>query len=40
MCSSLSEVCDDKALDGRIEKEEIAKCFRKLKNNNTGGSDA
>ena len=29
MCSSLSQVCEDEALDGRIEKEEIAKCIRK-----------
>ena len=39
MCSSLSEVCGDEALHGAIEKEEIAKCNQKLKNNKTGGSD-
>ena len=32
MCGSLSEVCEDEALDGGIELEEIAKCIRKLKN--------
>ena len=35
----VSEVCEDGAIDGRIEKEEIANCIRKLKNNKTGGSD-
>ena len=31
-------MCEDKALDGGIEKKEIAKCISKLKNNKTGGS--
>ena len=35
VCSSLSEVCEDEALDGEIEKEEIAKSIRKVKNNKT-----
>ena len=39
MCSSLSELCEDEVLDRGIEKEEIAKCIRRLKNNKTGGSD-
>ena len=40
MCSTLSEVCEDEALDEGIEKEEIAKWIRKLKNKKTGGSDS
>ena len=36
MYSSLSEVCEDEDLDREIEKEEIAKCIRILKNNKTG----
>ena len=32
-------MCEDEALDWGIDKEETAKCIRKLKNNNTGGSD-
>ena len=32
------ETCED-ALDKGIEKAEIAKCLKKLKNNKTGGSD-
>ena len=39
MCSSLSRVCEDEALDRGIEKEEIAKCIQRLKNNKTSGSD-
>ena len=37
--SSLSEEAGDAFLDKEIEKGEIAKCVRKLKNNKTGGSD-
>ena len=37
--SSLSEEAGDAFLDKEIEKCEIAKCFRKLKSNKTGGSD-
>ena len=37
--SSLSEETGDAFLDKEIEKSEIAKCVRKLKNNKTGGSD-
>ena len=37
--SSLSEEVGDAFLDKEIEKGEIAKCVRKLKNNKTGGSD-
>ena len=38
-CSRMSGSCDDDFLDKGIEKAEIAKCIRKLKNNKTGGSD-
>ena len=37
--SSLSEEAGDAFLDKEIENGEIAKCVRKLKNNNTGCSD-
>ena len=37
--SSLSEEAGDALLDKEIEKSEIAKCVRKLKNKKTGGSD-
>ena len=37
--SSLSEEAGDAFLDKEIEKGDIAKCVRKLKNNNTGSSD-
>ena len=37
--SSLSGEVGDAFLDKEIEKDEIAKCVRKLKNNKTGGSD-
>ena len=36
---SMSELCEDEFLDNEIEKGEIVKCIRKLKNNKTGGSD-
>ena len=36
---SMSELCEDDRLDIVIEKDEIVKCIRKLKNNKTGGSD-
>ena len=36
---SMSESCEDDCLDIAIEKSEIVKCIRKLKNNKTGGSD-
>ena len=38
-CSSVSKACEDRVLDREIEREEIAVCVRKLKNNKTGGSD-
>ena len=34
---SMSESCDDDRLELAIEKSEIVKCIRKLKNNKTGG---
>ena len=37
--SNLSEEAGDAFLDKEVEKGEIAKCVRKLKNNKTGGSD-
>ena len=36
---SVSKVCEDRVLDREIEREEIAVCVWKLKNNKTGGSD-
>ena len=36
---SMSESCEDDRLDKAIEKGEIVKCIRKLKNNKTGGSE-
>ena len=36
---SMSESCEDDRLDIALEKSEIVKCIRKLKNNKTGGSD-
>ena len=39
MCRSFSEVYVDEALDREIEKEDTAKCIRRLKNNKTGVSD-
>ena len=36
---SMSESCEDDHLDIAIEKGEIVKCIRNLKNNKTGGSD-
>ena len=38
-CSLLSKVYEDSVFDGRIECEEVAKCVRRLKNNETGDSD-
>ena len=38
-CSSASKACEDSVLDREIEREEIAVCVWKLKNNKTGGSD-
>ena len=35
----MSEETGDAFLDKEVEKGEIAKCVRKLKNNKTGGSD-
>ena len=32
----MSELCEDEFLDNEIEKGEIVKCIRKLKNNKTG----
>ena len=37
--SSMSESCEDDQLDIAIEKAQIVKCIRKLKNSKTGGSD-
>ena len=37
--SSLSEEVTDSLLDKEIEKGEITKCLRNLKNSKTGGSD-
>ena len=34
---SMSELCEDEFLDKEIEKGEIVKCIRKLKNIKTGG---
>ena len=39
MCSILSEVSENVRLDRQIDREEIAQCFKKLKNNKTGGCD-
>ena len=36
-CDRMS--CEDAFSDKEIEKAEIAKCLRKIKNNRTGGSD-
>ena len=36
---SMSESCEDDRLDIAIEKSEIVKCIRKVKNNKTGGID-
>ena len=38
-CSSVSKAYVDRVLDKEIEREEIAVCVRKLKNNKTGGRD-
>ena len=38
-CGRVSGSCEDAFLDTGIEKAEIAKCLKKLKNNKTGGSD-
>ena len=38
-CGRMSGSCEDAFLDKGIEKAEIAKCLRKLKNSKTGGSD-
>ena len=38
-CSSVSKACEDSVLDMEIEREEIAVCVRKLKNNKTGDCD-
>ena len=38
-CSSVSKACEDRTLDREIEREEIAVCIRKCKNNKTEGSD-
>ena len=36
-CSNLSEVSENDRLDRQIDREEIAQCVKKLKNNKTGG---
>ena len=36
-CSILSEVSENVRLDRQIDREEIAQCVKKLKNNKTGG---
>ena len=38
-CGRMSGSCEDAFLDKGIEKAEIAKCLKKLKNNKTGGTD-
>ena len=38
-CSILSEVSENVRLDRQIDREEIAQCVKKLKNNKTGGCD-
>ena len=38
-CNRMSRSCEDAFLDKELEKAEIAKCRRKLKNNKTGGND-
>ena len=38
-CSNLSEVSENDRLDRHIDREEIAQCVKKLKNNKTGGCD-
>ena len=35
----MSELCEDEFLDKEIEKGEIVKCIKELKNSKTGGSD-
>ena len=37
--SKVSDMYDGAVLDRPIEKEEIAQCIRRLKNNKTGGND-
>ena len=39
MCSILSEVSENVRLERQIDREEIAQCVKKLKNNKTGGRD-
>ena len=39
MVTGSSEEVTDSLLDKEIEKGEIAKCLRNLKNSKTGGSD-
>ena len=36
-CTNLSEVSENDRLDRQIDREEIAQCIKKLKNNKTGG---
>ena len=38
-CSNLSEVSENDRLDRQIDREEIAQCVKKLKNNKAGGCD-
>ena len=38
-CDRMSGSCEDAFLDKGVEKAEITKCLRKVKNNKTGGSD-
>ena len=38
-CSILSEVSENVRLDRQIDREEIAQCVKKQKNNKTGGCD-
>ena len=38
-CKCSSELCEDEVLDKLMDRNEIAQCLRKIKNNNTGGSD-
>ena len=38
-CKCASELYEDEVLDKVVDRNEIAQCLRKIKNNKTGGSD-
>ena len=38
-CKCASELYEDAVLDKVVDRNEITQCLRKIKNNNTGGSD-